>query len=249
MLYRFEHRQTGDVMFISAQNVGQAVQFISENEGPSAITQALHRVMSGDMYVEDFDHTIVVDEFADQLGILMDNDEFEGITNPVIGNLLDALIDQFGGKSRPIVIPEGLKNLNIADTLVLCHGRKSRKISFRGFDDKKAWYVDTNPDEEPDILANMFDLTVDMLPKFRKIVFVACPIDSDPEHIEVAKRFLAPDGEIYITYSSRPGSDIELLQQAKEAGLRYDRRIAINAINSPGNSVNLMTMVFTYPLP
>ena len=109
-------------------------------------------------------------------------------------------------------------------------------LSLLGADVQKAWYVDVDPDVEPDILANIYDLTEEILPKFRKIVFMACPIESDKNYIEFAHKFLIPGGEMYITpYKDQQ----EFEQDARRAGFRHDRTIAISKRNQ-----NYLTEVY-----
>lgn len=228
------------MIMLNARDVRESFDMILNYEFPdySAIQNDLYRAAAGEIYVEEFYDTVGIDMFNDKPGVLVHNNDFEVSTPRLYNEVVDVLINSYQGKKRPIIIPEALRKMMVAETLVVCHGKKSRKLSFRGFNEKNAWFLDIDPAADPDILANMYDIKPGMIPLFKKIVFVACPICLDRDRLRFAKEFLIPGGEAYLTIiDTRP--DTELLEDALKDGFHFDRRITISA-----NGTNLMTDVF-----
>jgi hypothetical protein len=212
-LFMLSHQVTPARLYLAAPDLLSALQLILERrkslaESHNPIVTDLVAVTTRDRLINEFVMDVNIDRFSMDRPNIFISDIPDGYFDIISGSTvipddeLIAALQQLGGIYEPFVLPHALQTMKargeIGNTLVMCHGRSSRQLSFPGFDPTTAWFVDRDRKVNPDIVASYEDLPLDEMPKFRRVIFVYCPLSNQPgiymEALNLAKEILIPGG-------------------------------------------------------
>jgi hypothetical protein len=212
-LFLLSHKVTPARLYLAAPDLLSALQLILKHrqslaESHNPIVTDLVAVTARDLRINEFVMDVNIDRFSMDRPDIFISDIPDGYFDIISGsdvvpdNELIAALQQLGGIYEPFVLPKDLQMMKtqgeIGNTLVICHGRTSRHLSFPGFDPTTAWFVDRDRKVNPDVVASYEDLPLDEMPKFRRVIFVYCPLSNQPdvyiEAFDFAKKILIPGG-------------------------------------------------------
>lgn len=217
-LFLLSHSEPVARLYLVAPDLISALELILDQsdelaDSDNPIVTDLVAVKNRDLPINDFVMDVTIDRYpVDEPSILISD-----VPDGVFDNLrawdivpekdLISALQQIGGIYEPFRLPPDLQRMNmegtIGDTLVICHGRSSRQLSFPGFNPTTAWFVDRNRRVNPDLATMYEDLPLDEMPKFRRVIFVYCPASNQPigytQAFDFANTILIPGGAmIYV---------------------------------------------------